>query len=84
MHVDRNSYSGGECVSPNMEQLMETFGKGAADPSLGRPHLWNVGPCPNLLKANGILVKILRNAVAAGYNMEFTLTEVTARFTKCL
>ena len=75
LHVDRNSYYGGECASLNMEQLMEKFGKGAADPSLGKPHLWNVDLCPKLLMANGILVKILRNTVAERYSMEFMLIE---------
>lgn len=75
LHMDRNAYYGGECASLNMEQLYEKFSKGTPDASLGKSHLWNVDLCPKLLMANGILVKILRNTVAARYNMEFMLIE---------
>jgi|EP00669_Euglena_mutabilis_P010101 Rab GDP dissociation inhibitor len=75
LHMDRNSYYGGECASLNLEQLFEKFGKGTPDPKLGKSHLYNVDLCPKLLLANGILVKILRKTVAARYNMEFMLIE---------
>lgn len=75
LHMDRNAYYGGECASLNMEQLYEKFSKGTPDAGLGKSHLWNVDLCPKLLMANGILVKILRNTVAARYNMEFMLIE---------
>ncbi|KAH9598798.1 GDP dissociation inhibitor [Trypanosoma melophagium] len=75
LHVDRNSYYGGESASLNLEQLYQKFNKGTPPSSLGRSHLYNVDLIPKVLMCAGELVKILRNTVVDRYNMEFMLID---------
>eukprot|EP00758_Cryptobia_borreli_P008140 Tbor_TRINITY_DN5360_c2_g4::TRINITY_DN5360_c2_g4_i1::g.4155::m.4155/K17255/GDI1_2; Rab GDP dissociation inhibitor len=75
LHIDRNTYYGGESASLNLTQLYEKFNKGAPPISLGRPHLYNVDLIPKVLMCAGELVKILRDTVVTRYNMEFMLID---------
>ncbi|AAZ10501.1 RAB GDP dissociation inhibitor alpha, putative [Trypanosoma equiperdum] len=75
LHVDRNSYYGGEAASLNLEQLYKKFGKGTPPEALGRSHLYSVDLIPKVLMCAGELVKILRATVIERYNMEFMLID---------
>nr|CCC89855.1 putative RAB GDP dissociation inhibitor alpha [Trypanosoma congolense IL3000] len=75
LHVDRNSYYGGEAASLNLEQLYQKFNKGTPPEALGRSHLYNVDLIPKVLMCAGELVKILQATVIDRYNMEFMLLD---------
>ncbi|CCW59712.1 unnamed protein product [Phytomonas sp. EM1] len=75
LHVDRNSYYGGESASLNLEQLYKNFKKGPPPASLGSSHLYNVDLIPKVLMCAGELVKILRATVVERYSMEFMLLD---------
>jgi len=60
LHMDRNSYYGGESASLNLNQLFEKFKKGAAPPaSLGASKDYNVDLIPKFLMSCEVLVQIL-------------------------
>lgn len=61
LHMDRNSYYGGESASLTLNQLWEKFmGKDAPVPQeLGRPNDYNVDLVPKFMMANGKLVQVL-------------------------
>lgn len=59
LHMDRNSYYGGECASLNLKQLFEKFNKGEPPASLGSSRDYNVDLIPKFLMFTGDLVDIL-------------------------
>lgn len=77
LHMDRNSYYGGESASLSLEQMYEKFrGEGIKPPdSFGRSRDYNIDLIPKFLMATGKLVKILRLTGVTRYNMEFMLVE---------
>lgn len=75
LHVDRNTYYGGESASLNLQQIYAKFNKGMPPESLGRSHLYNIDLIPKVLMCAGELVKILRATVVDRYNMEFMLID---------
>jgi Rab GDP dissociation inhibitor len=71
LHMDRNSYYGGESASLNLEQLYERFRGGEKPPAaLGRTRDYNVDLCPKFLMACGNLVKVLLQTGVTRY-LEF-------------
>jgi len=58
LHMDRNSYYGGESASLNLNQLFEKFKKKTND-SLGASRDYNVDLIPKFLMSCGTLVQIL-------------------------
>jgi Rab GDP dissociation inhibitor len=58
LHMDRNSYYGGESASLNLNQLVEKFKK-TANPQLGASRDYNVDLIPKFLMSCGTLVQIL-------------------------
>jgi Rab GDP dissociation inhibitor len=59
LHMDRNSYYGGESASLNLNQLFEKFKKGTPNASLGASRDYNVDLIPKFLMSCGTLVQIL-------------------------
>jgi len=59
LHMDRNSYYGGESASLNLNQLFEKFGKGKPNEALGASRDYNVDLIPKFLMSCGLLVQIL-------------------------
>lgn len=60
LHMDRNTYYGGECASLNLQQLFERFRAGEKPPeSLGSSRDYNVDMTPKFMMANGLLVRVL-------------------------
>jgi Rab GDP dissociation inhibitor len=71
LHVDRNSYYGGESASLNLEQLYEKFRGGATPPAeFGRTRDYCVDLCPKFIMACGNLVKVLLHTKVTRY-LEF-------------
>jgi Rab GDP dissociation inhibitor len=58
LHMDRNSYYGGESASLNLNQLVEKFKKNP-NPNLGASRDYNVDLIPKFLMSCGTLVQIL-------------------------
>jgi Rab GDP dissociation inhibitor len=59
LHMDRNSYYGGESASLNLNQLFEKFKNTAAPSNLGASREYNVDVIPKFLMSCGTLVQIL-------------------------
>jgi Rab GDP dissociation inhibitor len=59
LHMDRNSYYGGESASLNLNQLFEKFGKGTPPTALGASRDYNVDLIPKFLMSCEVLVQIL-------------------------
>jgi len=59
LHMDRNSYYGGESASLNLNQLFEKFKKEASKETLGASRDYNVDLIPKFLMSCGTLVQIL-------------------------
>jgi Rab GDP dissociation inhibitor len=59
LHMDRNSYYGGESASLNLNQLFEKFGGGTPSDKLGANRDYNVDVIPKFLMSYGTLVSIL-------------------------
>jgi Rab GDP dissociation inhibitor len=60
LHMDRNSYYGGEFASLNLTQLWERFKPGQPVPKeLGSSRDYNVDLVPKFIMANGKLVRVL-------------------------
>lgn len=71
LHMDRNSYYGGESASLNLEQLYKRFRGDEKPPeSLGRSRDYCVDLCPKFLMACGTLVKLLLTTKVTAY-LEF-------------
>jgi Rab GDP dissociation inhibitor len=77
LHLDRNSYYGGESASLNLEQMYQKFRGNDIQPpqSLGRSRDYNIDLIPKYLMANGRLKKILVATGITRYNMEFMLID---------
>mmetsp|Transcript_25621 Transcript_25621/g.59684 ORF Transcript_25621/g.59684 Transcript_25621/m.59684 type:complete len:456 (+) Transcript_25621:62-1429(+) len=68
LHLDRNSYYGGECASLNITNLWEKFRPGKEPPKeLGANRDWNVDLIPKFIMASGDLVKILLKTRVSRY-----------------
>jgi len=68
LHLDRNSYYGGDCASLNITNLWEKFRSGTAPPKeLGANRDWNVDLIPKFIMASGDLVKILLKTKVSRY-----------------
>lgn len=68
LHMDRNSYYGGESASLNLEQLYQKFRPGQAVPTdMGRTRDYCVDLCPKFLMACGNLVKVLLHTKVTRY-----------------
>ena len=60
LHMDRNSYYGGESASLNLRQLWEKFRPGEPEPTqYGRWQDWNFDMVPKFMMGNGLLVRTL-------------------------
>jgi len=59
LHMDRNSYYGGESASLNLNQLFEKFKKTTPSDKLGANRDYNVDVIPKFLMSQGTLVNIL-------------------------
>jgi Rab GDP dissociation inhibitor len=59
LHMDRNSYYGGESASLNLNQLFEKFKNSPAPATLGASREYNVDVIPKFLMSCGTLVQIL-------------------------
>lgn len=68
LHMDRNSYYGGECASLNLSNLYEKFRPGHVPPSNYGPNRdWNIDLVPKFIMANGDIVKILLKTKVTRY-----------------
>lgn len=72
LHMDRNSYYGGESTSVTpLDELFKRFNKQVPDSQVyGRPRDWNVDLIPKFLMADGKLVKLLLHTGVTRY-LEF-------------
>jgi len=71
LHMDRNSYYGGESASLNLEQLYKKFrGEEKIPKELGRTRDYCVDLCPKFLMSCGNLVKVLLHTRVTRY-LEF-------------
>eukprot|EP00919_Chromeraceae_sp_WS-2016_P015138 GHVR01035586.1.p1 GENE.GHVR01035586.1~~GHVR01035586.1.p1 ORF type:complete len:464 (-),score=69.64 GHVR01035586.1:21-1412(-) len=68
LHIDRNSYYGGECASLNLTNLWSKF-RGAEKPPewLGASRDWNVDLIPKFIMSSGSLVKMLLHTKVTRY-----------------
>lgn len=69
LHMDRNSYYGGESASLNLEQLYKKFKRtdDVKSSGLGRPQDYSIDLCPKFLMGCGTLVKILLTTSVTRY-----------------
>jgi Rab GDP dissociation inhibitor len=81
LHMDRNSYYGGESASLNLNQLFEKFGKGTPGQDLGASRDYNVDLIPKFLMASGVLVQILVKTDVTRY-LEFKAVDGSFVFHK--
>ncbi|CAG5128866.1 unnamed protein product [Candidula unifasciata] len=71
LHVDRNTYYGGESASLTpLDQVFQHFGRPPVGDKYGRGRDWNVDLIPKFLMANGQLVKLLIHTGVTRY-LEF-------------
>uniref|UniRef100_A0A8C4X0P3 Rab GDP dissociation inhibitor n=1 Tax=Eptatretus burgeri TaxID=7764 RepID=A0A8C4X0P3_EPTBU len=75
LHMDRNSYYGGESASITpLEEFFKRFGIQQPPASMGRGRDWNVDLIPKFLMANGQLVTMLVHTEVTRY-MEFKVVD---------
>lgn len=68
LHIDRNSFYGGEGASVNLTNLWKIFRPNVDVPKqYGANRDWNIDLVPKFIMANGKLVKILLKTRVAGY-----------------
>ncbi|CDK29184.1 unnamed protein product [Kuraishia capsulata CBS 1993] len=68
LHIDKQSFYGGESASLNLTQLYEKFKPNKTfDPSLGKDRDWCVDLIPKFLMANGELTNILVHTEVTRY-----------------
>ena len=68
LHMDRNSYYGGESASLNITNLWQMYRPGVAPPKEYGPNReWNVDLIPKFVMANGKLVKMLLHTTVTKY-----------------
>lgn len=71
LHMDRNSYYGGESASLNLQQLFEKFRPGQKPgANLGSSREYNVDLIPKFIMGSGLLVKLLIHTDVTRY-LEF-------------
>ncbi|OMJ91899.1 hypothetical protein SteCoe_5459 [Stentor coeruleus] len=72
LHLDRNSFYGGETASLNLTNLYKMFYPSREPPShLGANRDWNVDLVPKFTMANGKLVKIILHTETVSNNLEW-------------
>lgn len=77
LHLDRNSYYGGDCASLNITNLYEMFRPGQTPPTEYGPNRdWNIDLIPKFVMANGKLVKLLLKTTVDKY-LEWKTVEGT-------
>ncbi|KAJ1607802.1 putative rab GDI alpha [Cryptosporidium canis] len=77
LHIDRNSYYGGEAASLNLTTLYQKFRPGKSPPeNYGANRDWNVDLIPKFVMASGDLVKILLKTKVTRY-LEWQVIEGT-------
>ena len=82
LHLDRNSYYGGECASLNLSQLFDRFRNGVKPPvELGRDRDYALDLVPKFMMASSDLVDILVNTDVTRY-LEFVQVEGSFVFKK--
>lgn len=82
LHMDRNSYYGGESASLNLNQLWERFKPGQPVPKeLGPSRDYNVDLVPKFIMANGKLVRVLIYTDVTKY-LEFKAVDGSYVFNK--
>lgn len=75
LHIDRNSYYGGDTASITpLEELFSKFKQENPGEKYGRTRDWNVDLIPKFLMANGLLVKLLIHTGVTRY-LEFKSVE---------
>ena len=68
LHMDRNSYYGGESASLNLRQLWEKFRPGEPEPThYGRWQDWAFDMVPKFMMGNGLLVRTLVHTSVHNY-----------------
>lgn len=68
LHIDRNSFYGGEGASVNLTNLWKIFKPNAEVPKqYGANRDWNIDLVPKFIMSNGKLVKILLKTRVAKY-----------------
>ncbi|GAM18823.1 hypothetical protein SAMD00019534_019980 [Acytostelium subglobosum LB1] len=68
LHMDRNSYYGGESASLNLQQMYEKFRNGAKpSETLGSYRDYNIDLVPKFILASGLLVKMLLHTDVTRY-----------------
>lgn len=68
LHIDRNSFYGGEGASVNLTNLYKLFKDGKAPPAeLGHNRDWNIDLIPKYIMSGGKLVKILLKTRVSRY-----------------
>lgn len=71
LHLDRNSFYGGDCASLTLPQLFEHFGEKLPEKhSFGAPNEWNIDLIAKFILSDGDLTKMLRHANCLQY-LEF-------------
>ena len=71
LHIDRNSYYGGDCASLSLSQCYEQFKNGSKPPEhFGKDRNWNIDLVPKFMMAAGDLVDILVRTGVTDY-LEF-------------
>jgi Rab GDP dissociation inhibitor len=77
LHIDRNSYYGGDCASLNLTNLWEQYRPGVPPPEeYGHNRDWNIDVIPKFVMANGKLVKMLLKTTVDKY-LEWKCVEGT-------
>jgi len=68
LHIDRNSFYGGEGASVNLTNLYKIFKEGKEPPKeLGHNRDWNIDLIPKFIMSGGKLVKILLKTRVSRY-----------------
>lgn len=82
LHMDRNSYYGGESASLNLNQMFEKYGNGEKPPAeLGASRDYNVDLIPKFMMASGKLTRMLLYSKTTHY-LEFKQIEGSFVFKK--
>jgi Rab GDP dissociation inhibitor len=76
LHLDRNSYYGGESASLNLKDLFSKAKKGDPPAALGSSRDYNVDMVPKFIMANGRIVKMLVQTDVTRY-LEFKVVDAS-------
>lgn len=78
LHLDRNSFYGGETASLNLTNLYKMFYPGTEPPAhYGANRDWNVDLVPKFTMANGKLVKMILHTETVANNLEWKCVDGT-------